>query len=409
MKPRVAVIGGGPAGAATALALARAGVSVTIFEKEASSGWKIGEGLPPAARPMLQQLGVWERFVADNHLPSYGNCSAWGSSELVDQSFVFNPHGNGWHLDRSRFDRMLLDAAIEAGAQVFSDIAVTDVQRMNSGWRLELGRNQFTAETQRTQRPRRDSEETLCETSATLCVSAVKKDDSMEPLQSPADALSADFVVDASGRSSWFARRQGARRINHDNLVGAAALLIAEGNVADRNSLTMVEAVADGWWYAAQISSEKPPDEKLVAVFLSDADQDAARQAATAEGWLALLNQTVHLQRRIERHNYQIELAPRIVSANSSRLDVVTGDSWLAVGDAAAAFDPLSSQGIVTALELGMLAAETILAGEPEALKQYAERLEQLFAAYLANRNFYYAQERRWPASTFWRRRHNSP
>ncbi|MBL8191323.1 MAG: FAD-dependent oxidoreductase, partial [Acidobacteria bacterium] len=375
MRPRVAVIGGGPAGAATALALARAGVSVTIFEKESSSEWKIGEGLPPAARPILQQLGVWERFVADGHLASYGNCSAWGSSELVDQSFVFNPYGNGWHLDRSRFDRMLLDAAIEAGAQVFSDIAVTDVQRMNSGWRLELGRNQFTAEAQRTQRPRRDSEESLCGPSATLCASAVKKDDLMEQISSPAEALSADFVVDASGRSSWFARRQGARRINHDNLVGVAALLKADGNAADRDSLTMVEAVAGGWWYAALL-----PEKKLVVVFLSDADLDATRTAATVEGWRSLLAETEHLRKRVERHNYQIELAPRVVSANSSRLDVVTGDSWLAVGDAAAAFDPLSSQGIVTALELGMLAAETILAGEPEALKQYAERLEQLFA-----------------------------
>ena len=356
MRPRVAVIGGGPAGAATALTLARAGVSVTIFEKEANGGWKIGEGLPPAARPMLQQLGVWERFVADNHLPSYGNCSAWGSSELVDQSFVFNPHGNGWHLDRSRFDRMLLDAAIEAGAKLVSGSAG-----------VSPAFHQIAGET-------------------------------------PALPANADFVVDSSGRSSWFARRQGARRINHDNLVGAAALLKADGNVADRDSLTMVEAVASGWWYASLL-----PGEKLVAVFLSDADLDATRTAATVEGWRSLLAETEHLRKRVERHGYRIKIAPRVVSANSSRLDVVAGDSWLAVGDAAAAFDPLSSQGIVTALELGMLAAETILAGEPEALKQYAERLEQMFAAYQANRNFYYAQERRWPASTFWRRRYNAP
>ncbi len=403
MKPQVVVIGGGPAGAATALTLARAGVSVIIFEKETSSGWKIGEGLPPAARPILQQLGVWERFVAGGHLASYGNCSAWGSSELMDHSFVFNPHGNGWHLDRSRFDRMLLDAAVEAGAQVFSDIAVTDVQRMNSGWRLELGRNQFTAEAQRTQRPRGDSEETLCETSAMLCASAVKKDDLMEQISSPAEALSTDFVVDASGRSSWFVRRQGARRINHDNLVGAAGLLRADGKIADRDSLTMVEAVAAGWWYAALL-----PDKKLVAVFLSDADLDVTRTAATVEGWRSLLAETEHLRKRVEQHGYRIELAPRVVSANSSRLDVVAGDSWLAVGDAAAAFDPLSSQGIVTALEFGILAAEAILAGEREALKTYSERLEQKFAAYLANRNFYYSQERRWPDSGFWLKRHSA-
>lgn len=359
MKADVAVIGAGPAGSATALTLARAGASVVLFEKEISSGWKIGEGLPPAARPILQQLGVWERFVADNHLPSYGNCSAWGSSELVDQSFVFNPHGHGWHLDRSRFDRMLLDAAIEAGARLVPRSSGVPPTFHES----EKIRSERAGET-------------------------------------PVLPANAHFVVDASGRSSWFARRQGARRINHDTLVGAAALLSADGALADHDSLTMVEAVADGWWYASLL-----PGEKLVAVFLSDADLHAARTAATVEGWRSLLAETEHLRKRVERHNYRIEVAPRVVSANSSRLDVVTGDSWLAVGDAAAAFDPLSSQGIVTALESGIWAAEAILAG---VLKQYSERLEQMFAVYLANRNFYYSQERRWPASTFWRRRHSA-
>ncbi|MEK7831235.1 MAG: FAD-dependent oxidoreductase [Acidobacteriota bacterium] len=340
MTANVAIIGGGVAGAVTALELARAGTSVAVIEREVADGWKIGEGLPPAAKPILQQLGVLERFLADGHLASYGNCSAWGSDELVDQSFVFNPHGNGWHVDRSLFDRMLLDAAIEAGTKLFSGA---------------------------------DAENVVAE---------------------------ADFVVDASGRSSWFARRQGARRINHDNLVAVAALLKAGRESADQDSLTLVEAVADGWWYAALL-----PGEKLVAVFLSDADLDSTRKAATVEGWLSLLDQTVHLRKRIERHGYRLELEPRIVSANSSRLDFTVGESWLAVGDAAAAFDPLSSQGIMTAMESGIQAAMAI---STNALANYSNRLEQVFAAYLANRNFYYSQERRWPDSTFWLRRHSA-
>lgn len=165
----------------------------------------------------------------------------------------------------------------------------------------------------------------------------------------------------------------------------------------------MVEAVVEGWWYAALI-----PGMKLVAVYLSDADLESTRLARTSEGWLSLLNQTVHLRNRIERHGYRFKLEPRIVSASSSRLDFATGDSWLAVGDAANAFDPLSSQGIVTALESGILAAESILTGQPQTLKSYSDRLEQIFAAYLNSRNFYYSQERRWPDSTFWQRRHGA-
>lgn len=358
MNANVAIIGGGVAGAATALELAKAGVSVALIEKEASNDWKIGEGLPPAAKPMLQQLGIWEPFIADGHLASYGNCSAWGSNGLIDQSFVFNPLGNGWHLDRSRFDRMLLDAAVEAGAKLFSGAAVADCQRADSGWRLKL---------------------------------------------SNAETIKADFVVDASGRRSWFARQQGAQRTSFDNLVAVAAMMGTKSETIDQDSLTMVEAVVEGWWYAALI-----PGMKLVAVYLSDADLESTRLARTSEGWLSLLNQTVHLRNRIERHGYRFKLEPRIVSASSSRLDFATGDSWLAVGDAANAFDPLSSQGIVTALESGILAAESILTGQPQTLKSYSDRLEQIFAAYLNSRNFYYSQERRWPDSTFWQRRHGA-
>lgn len=353
MIDRVAIIGGGPAGAVAALELAKAGKSVLVIERDVSEVWKIGEGLPPAAKPILQRLEVWEQFLADKHLASYGNCSAWGSRELVDHSFVFNPHGCGWHLDRRRFDKMLLDAAIEAGASLVSAIAV-DCRQTNSGWVLDLKEH---------------------------------------------PPILADFVIDASGRGSWFARRQEAKRINQDNLVGLAVLLKTEKET-DQDSLTMVEAVAEGWWYGALL-----PCKKLVAVFLSDADLESTRAARTVEGWKILLDQTLYLRERVERHGYQIETEPKIVSANSSHLDLPAGETWLAAGDAAAAFDPLSSQGIIAAMESGIVAAEAILNGKPEALKSYAQRLEQGFTAYLANKDYYYAQERRWPGSTFWLRR----
>ncbi len=406
MTDRVAIIGGGPAGTVAALELAKAGSAVIVIERDASDGWKIGEGLPPAAKPILQRLGLWDRFLADEHLASYGNCSAWGSSELVDHSFVFNPHGCGWHVDRRRFDRMLLDAATEAGAKLVSGFGLTTCWQVGSSWWLQGKKvfqelpEPFTAEAQRTLSKRRDSSQTLCDPSAMLRDSAVEKADSESLFSSDSVSIEADFVIDASGRGSWFARRQGAKRIRHDNLVGLAVLLKAESET-DQDSLTLVEAVAEGWWYAALL-----PCKKLVAVFLSDADLESTGMARTAEGWKILLDQTLYLRKRIERHGYRIETEPKIVSANSSHLDLMAGESWLAAGDAAAAFDPLSSQGIITAMESGILAAEAILSGQLEALKSYSQRLEQVFTAYLANRNFYYSQEKRWPDSTFWLRRH---
>ena len=47
-----------------------------------------------------------------------GTVAVWGSETPYENDFIFNPYGNGWHIDRSRFDAMLARAAEEAGATV---------------------------------------------------------------------------------------------------------------------------------------------------------------------------------------------------------------------------------------------------------------------------------------------------
>jgi flavin-dependent dehydrogenase len=84
------------------------------------------------------------------------------------------------------------------------------------------------------------------------------------------------------------------------------------------------------------------------------------------------------------------------------------GDGWLAVGDAAFAFDPLSSQGILTSLYTGMKAGEALiehLSGNSDALANYGYRLAMIYNAYLRNRSTYYRLEERWAERPFWRRR----
>jgi flavin-dependent dehydrogenase len=78
------------------------------------------------------------------------------------------------------------------------------------------------------------------------------------------------------------------------------------------------------------------------------------------------------------------------------------------VGDAAAAFDPLSSQGILTALYTGMRAGQTIdaeLAGDPRARADYMSDIRAVTTAYLRNQRHHYRTETRWPDSEFWQRR----
>ncbi|MCI0487628.1 MAG: NAD(P)/FAD-dependent oxidoreductase [Blastocatellia bacterium] len=360
----VAVIGGGPAGCATALALARSGLSVAIVERAFSPDTQAGETLPPGIRLTLEELGLWAEFEAEGHTPSVGNRSVWGSSRPLDYDFIFSPYGSGWHVDWQRFDGMLTGAAERAGARLLTGMEFVDSEFSSSGfWRLELLGPRGRAE------------------------------------------LRARFVVDASGRSAAFACRQPSiERYSIDRLIGVAGYLDANPRASSEERITLVEAAEDGWWYSAPL-----PCEKLAVIFMTDADLASARKASVAEGWLARIRRTEYTRKRIEAGGYRLASLLRIVSADSSRLSDFAGNRWLAVGDAAASYDPLSAQGISTGLSTGLGAARAIqkyLGGDPSALREYARHISEAFTSYLSDREAYYGLEGRWPTSQFWMRRH---
>ena len=106
-------IGGGPAGSATALTLARAGRTVAVVERTRYDNVRIGETLPPRASPLLATLGLPTQLQHDGHVSAPGIVTAWGNAEPRCNDFIVNPYGNGWHLDRPRFDHMLAAHARE--------------------------------------------------------------------------------------------------------------------------------------------------------------------------------------------------------------------------------------------------------------------------------------------------------
>ena len=136
------VVGGGPAGAAAAITLARAGRRALLVERHAVVGFKLGESLPPQARPLAEYLLAGTELDEDAAFPVHGNVSCWGGDEPAVHHFFFTPHGHGLRLDRPRFDRALRRSARAAGARVLEDAKLDGVTdggvADDGGWQLAV-------------------------------------------------------------------------------------------------------------------------------------------------------------------------------------------------------------------------------------------------------------------------------
>ena len=359
----VVIVGGGPAGAALALALARHGISPIVLEAHSAPQMKVGECLPPTINPLLDHFGLTERLRRRGNLPSYGNRFVWGSNSIEERDFIFGPTGAGWRLDRATFEDELMQAAKEAGV------------RWHYGQRLVACSRERDARFKLT----------------------VKGLDAVEEYRS-------NFVVDATGRSARLAGSLGARRVIYDRLIGVAGFFDGDAATpAEEDSFTLVEAVSSGWWYSSRL-----PGGKLVAVYMTDGDllDPALRQT---DHWLALLNKTKYTEHRVRKYGVGSSTPPRILPAHTVRLTTVTGNGWLAAGDSAVAYDPLASHGISMAMGSGFNAASSIidyLSGRSDALRVYERLIDRSFAHYLLMHHDAYLREQRWPRELFWRRRH---
>lgn len=356
----VTVIGGGPTGSAVAIALESYGLSVTLLERSSYAQLRIGETFPPSIKRPLDELGLWEDFLTISHVESFGIRSIWGGPNVHDRSFMFDPYGSGWHVDRSEFDAVLARAAGRRGVRLRSDSRVKSyVLEGNNWWKLTIA--------------------------------------------SPAgmSSIKTRLIVDATGRRSAVARRLGSLRIVHDHLIGVYGFLQTEQEAASQ-PFTLIESIEDGWWYSAPL-----PGGRRVAGFMTDSDLYASLKGRDVARWQTRLVHAPQTIRRVSHANFERPL--QIFCANSSCLSQVYGPGWIAVGDAASAFDPLSGDGVVRALKSGIRAAKVIhltLLGDDSAMKDYARTVKEEFRAYLQQRNAYYGQETRWRESPFWSRRH---
>jgi flavin-dependent dehydrogenase len=124
--------------------------------------------------------------------------------------------------------------------------------------------------------------------------------------------------------------------------------------------------------------------------------------------WSSQMERTRYIRARAA--GFELDGDARAKFAGSAVCEPAAGNRWIAVADAASAFDPLSSMGISRALRSAVVAAEVVersLSGDTEAVVEYAAEIAQEFDEYLAARIRYYCRETRWRDRPFWQARHN--
>jgi flavin-dependent dehydrogenase len=360
----VLIFGTGPAGSATALALQRIGITrIGLVGRKPKPGWRIGEAAPPELNRLVRELGLVEDLGALGHLRCHGNVSAWGGNVQI-HDFLRNGLGHGWHLNRQTFDAWLLNAAVRRGATLINSKRVDEPKRYGDfGWKVALSSGG-------------------------------------RPLE-----LSAAVLVVATGRAAASALRLQARVHHIDDLVAVAALYLCDSSQF-MPGYSLIEAAELGWWYSAPLSGGI-----RMTALMTDSHLVRKHSLLNIGHFTALLSGTHILRHFLPRSGETITI--RTFPASAQYRDRAAGSGWFVVGDALMSLDPLTSAGITGALRDAIDVAVPIMkvihgatAKEKRDLAEaHAHRANQTWRRFLRERTMIYGQEKRWPHSSFWRKR----
>jgi flavin-dependent dehydrogenase len=349
------VIGGGPAGSTVATALARAGRSVALFEKERFPRFHVGESLLPFSLPIFEELGVAGKIRAAGFQEKYGaffwNEMTGGTRPVAFEEAWDDKHPMAYQVKRADFDHLLLRHSEESGARVCEETAVREV---------------------------------LFEGSRAAGVLARGRDGAEEEVR-------ARVVVDASGQTAFLSGKLGTRRFDR-KLKRAAVFAHYEGvpRPAGKQAGDILLPIDDGVWY-----------------WIIPFSDGTASVGAVFEPSVTRGPEGESLEARFERLIVRSARMPALLSGGRRTSNVygisdysaasarLCGDGYVLVGDAATFLDPVFSTGVFLAMATGVRAADAIdralgYRGRVDArdLKAYEREANRLFARF---RRFVYA------------------
>lgn len=352
----VVVIGGGPAGATTAALLAQRNHRVLLLEREQFPRFHVGESLITGMMGIIGELGLTERLDAMGFQRKHGISLVWGDDpQLWSASFAeTGSYEFSYHVDRARFDALLLTRAQELGVEVVENATVKDVL-------IDDGR-----------------------------VTGVRYTRAGDGSAEMYEARAAT-TVDASGQARVLARRLTDVTWQQDLRNTAIGTYFSPYKPlpAGQETHILVEATEGGWFWGIPIS------DTLISVgYVTPATNLSASPRTPRELFEERLAGTQIVKDMVaggERtEGFRVTRDVSLVSREFH------GAGWLAVGDAATFIDPLFSSGVWLGMSGAWLAARALDAGlrRPEvagyARAEYERIYRQLSTDILAYVRYFY-------------------
>ena len=329
-KREVIIIGGGPGGAATALYLLKAGIKPLIVERQAFPRFHIGESLSGECGNSIRTLDLEAELVAQNYPIKYGvnvynpnGVPFWVEvKKRCPETNAMMPNWT-WSVTRSTFDKLLLDAARQRGAEYM-----------------------------------------LCE-----AVAPIQKDGRVIGLQIRTEGgaledLHCEVLVDCSGQATFLANRgiTGPKvKGNYTNQIGVYSQIGdmtldsgTEPSKALGNTLIFYKQ-RDHWAWAIPLSP------KVVSVGVVAPAAYFKGQGLDKAEYLRkeITSLNPELTRRVKKTSFLEEV--RSVTSYSYATTNYAGKGFICVGDSHQFTDPIFSFGVFLAMKEGELAAEAIV------------------------------------------------
>ena len=316
----VAVIGGGPGGAALATFLVRNGHRCIIFERDWFPRYHIGESLIPHTYGIFERLGFLPQLRASafpvKHSVRFVSPSGKESTPFYFSETIPGDRARTWQVERSQFDRLMLNHARANGVQVHERVGIDKVI-------FERGR--------------------------AVGVQTVSAGGSRARVR-------AKVVVDASGRACVIGQQLGLRAPLPELRKASVWGYFRGGKRLpgiDAGETTMFLIPGGGWfWYI-------PLPDDIVSVGLVAEPEYVFAESEDMEA--AFAREVAKCPPLSDRLSAAKRTGPVRGARHLAYLNRETcGDGWVMIGDARAFLDPIYSSGLYLALASAELAAQCI-------------------------------------------------